>query len=117
MISLRAPKIFTFCPSQAEFSCLFGLLRSSRSTFSPSLTAQIVRTEPVATGTQSRQHRIKNVVLIGRLTKLFQLRSRLFLSCPSLEVCASQSFAVVSLTPSRLIELPLPVKISVPSEE
>src|SRR5829696_7205670 len=40
MISLRAPKILIFRPSQTELARLFGLLRSSLSTFSPSLTAQ-----------------------------------------------------------------------------
>src|ERR687883_1427589 len=40
MISLRAPKILIFRPSQTEFVALFGFLRSSLSTFSPSLTAQ-----------------------------------------------------------------------------
>src|SRR6185503_13324917 len=45
MISLRAPKIFIRWPSQAELEFLLGLSRSSRSTFSPSLTAQTYRTE------------------------------------------------------------------------
>ena len=45
MISLRAPKIFIWWPSQAELEFLLGLSRSSRSTFSPSLTAQTYRTE------------------------------------------------------------------------
>src|SRR5258705_9209417 len=45
MISLRAPKIFIWWPSQAELEFWLGLSRSSRSTFSPSLTAQTCRIE------------------------------------------------------------------------
>jgi hypothetical protein len=48
MISFRAPKIFILCPSQAELAVLFGLLRSVRSTFSPSFTAQILATDAEA---------------------------------------------------------------------
>ena len=53
MTSLRAPKIFMRRPSQAELALLFGLSRSSRSTFSPSLMAQTCPTEAEAVTSRS----------------------------------------------------------------
>src|SRR5215468_10039149 len=43
MTSLRAPNSLTRLPSQTELPRLYGLFDSSRSIFSPSLTAQIAR--------------------------------------------------------------------------
>src|SRR5689334_13462751 len=47
-ISFLAPKMWATRPSHAEFRALAGCRVSSRSTFSPSLTAQTRRTPPLA---------------------------------------------------------------------
>src|SRR6266536_4766541 len=62
MISLRAPKIFIVLPFHAEFDPLFGLLRSSRSTFSPSLTAHMCRTDAEALKGNSNCVRSNNTI-------------------------------------------------------
>src|SRR6266478_4020028 len=64
MISLCPPKIFILLPSHAEFDPLLGLLRSSRSTFSPSLTAHMCRTDAEALKGNSNCVRSNNRVTL-----------------------------------------------------
>src|SRR5258706_15981818 len=74
MISLRAPKILIRRPSQAELEFLLGLSRSSRSIFSPSLTAQTYRTEAEAFTGQSKcviRSRAARVLAFARFIKTF----------------------------------------------
>src|SRR5690242_5001385 len=93
MISLRAPKIFTLLLSQAEFDCLFGLFRSSRSIFSPSLTAQMVRTEADVFATKQKQQSVASAARSRMRKRCDNLENVSFIVVFELTLCASSAFS------------------------
>src|SRR6476660_5908316 len=93
MISLRAPKILIFCPSQAELVDLFGLFRSSRSIFSPSLTAQMVRTEADVFATKQKQQNVTSAARSRMRKRCDNLENVSFIVFFDLTLCASSAFS------------------------